>query len=135
MRSRELATSLDVPVAPGTHVASADDVQMFAEAKGFPVVIKALDGGGGRGIRLVHTADETEDSFRRCMGESTSRLVFVEKAFVGPGWRHVEVQIVGDGTGAVTHLWERECSVQRRWVLSTDYMLYGNSCTQVPEDR
>lgn len=114
MRSRELATSLGVPVAPGAHVASADDVQTFAKGNGFPVVVKALDGGGGRGIRLVNTTDEIENAFQRCIGESASRLVFAEKAFVGPGWRHVEVQIVGDGTGAVTHLWERECSIQRR---------------------
>lgn len=135
MRSRELATSLSVPIAPGIRVSSAGGVQTFAKANGFPVVIKALDGGGGRGIRLVHAADEVEDAFRRCVGESTARLVFVEKAFVGPGWRHVEVQIVGDGTGEVTHLWERECSVQRRCVSPAGYMLYGDSCAQVPENR
>ena len=48
------------------------------------------------------------------MGESPSHQLFVEVAMIGPGWKHVEVQIVGDGTGEVTHLWERECSVQRR---------------------
>lgn len=50
----------------------------------------------------------------RCMGESPSRRLFVEKALTGAGWKHIEVQIVGDGTGEVVHLWERECSIQRR---------------------
>ncbi|KAI0371279.1 hypothetical protein BV20DRAFT_1035297 [Pilatotrama ljubarskyi] len=115
MRSRELATSQDVPVAQGARVSSARDVREFVRANGLPIVIKALDGGGGRGIRLVHTEDEIGSAFSRCVGESASRLVFAEKAFVGPGWRHVEVQIVGDGHGHVTHLWERECSIQRRF--------------------
>ncbi|KAI9069894.1 hypothetical protein FKP32DRAFT_1558834 [Trametes sanguinea] len=118
MQSRSLAINHGVPVAPGAHVSSADDVRMFVtdlSADAFPIVIKALDGGGGRGIRLVETAEEIDDAFRRCVGESASRRVFVEKAFVGTSWRHVEVQIIGDGRGSVTHLWERECSVQRRF--------------------
>ncbi|KAI0827163.1 hypothetical protein BC628DRAFT_1409940 [Trametes gibbosa] len=115
MRSRELAINHGVPVALGTHVSSAEDVYAFVQTNGLPVVIKALDGGGGRGIRLVHTEDEINNAFQRCTGESASGSVFVEKALVGPGWRHVEVQIVGDGRGSVTHLWERECSVQRRF--------------------
>ncbi|KAJ8502257.1 hypothetical protein ONZ51_g127 [Trametes cubensis] len=118
MRSRSLAASHSVPVAPGTRVSSPDDVRCFIDSLGadaFPVIIKALDGGGGRGIRLVHAHDEIEDALKRCIGESASRQVFAEKAYVGPGWRHIEVQIVGDGQGNVTHLWERECSVQRRF--------------------
>ncbi|KAI0360455.1 carboxylase:pyruvate/acetyl-coa/propionyl-CoA [Trametes cingulata] len=115
MRSRELAISQGVPVTPGARVSSPEDVRAFARTNGLPTIIKALDGGGGRGIRLVHAGDEIDSAFSRCVGESASRLVFVEKAFVGPGWRHVEVQIVGDGSGDVTHLWERECSIQRRF--------------------
>ncbi|KAH9849626.1 hypothetical protein C2E23DRAFT_737078 [Lenzites betulinus] len=115
MRSRELATTHGVPVAPGRHVSSAEDVHAFVQASGLPVVIKALDGGGGRGIRLVHDVVDIEPAFQRCTGESASGAVFVEKALVGHGWRHVEVQVVGDGSGSVTHLWERECSVQRRF--------------------
>ncbi|KAH9887200.1 hypothetical protein C8Q73DRAFT_656932 [Cubamyces lactineus] len=118
MRSRSLAASHGVPVAPGAHVSSAEDVRRFTDslgADGFPIIIKALDGGGGRGIRLIYAHDEVEDAFRRCIGESASRRVFVEKAYIGPGWRHIEVQIVGDGHGNVTHLWERECSIQRRF--------------------
>ncbi|CDO75441.1 hypothetical protein BN946_scf184693.g10 [Trametes cinnabarina] len=118
MQSRALAVHNGVPVAPGAHVSSAEDVHKFVEGLGsapFPIIIKALDGGGGRGIRLVYAEDHIDHAFRRCVGESASRRVFAEKAFVGPGWRHVEVQIVGDGLGNVSHLWERECSVQRRF--------------------
>lgn len=50
------------------------------------------------------------------MGESPSGQVFAEKALTGPGWKHIEIQVIGDGTGAVDHLWERDCSIQRRWV-------------------
>ncbi|OSD08771.1 hypothetical protein PYCCODRAFT_1356851 [Trametes coccinea BRFM310] len=118
MQSRSLAIANGVPVAPGAHVSSADEVRKFVanlDTDAFPIVIKALDGGGGRGIRLVETAEEIDSAFRRCLGESASHRVFVEKAFVGSGWRHVEVQIIGDGRGNITHLWERECSVQRRF--------------------
>ncbi|KAG6831665.1 hypothetical protein H0H87_004451 [Tephrocybe sp. NHM501043] len=113
--SRELATSVAVKVAPGRRVSSVDDVHAFARVYGLPLMIKALDGGGGRGIRIVQKSDDIEEAFNRCLGESPSRQIFVEQALTGPSWKHVEVQIVGDGTGAVTHLWERECSVQRRF--------------------
>ncbi|KAG6901430.1 hypothetical protein C0995_012105 [Termitomyces sp. Mi166 len=113
--SRALATSLAVKVAAGGSVSSTEDVRAFARTKGFPVMIKALDGGGGRGIRLVNSSDEIGEAFQRCLGESPSRRVFVEQALAGRFWKHVEVQIIGDGSGAVTHLWERECSVQRRF--------------------
>jgi len=116
MLSRELAISLNIPVAAGQRVSSADSVHSFANQPGvsYPVMIKALDGGGGRGIRVVAAEDGVEEAFKRCLGESPSRQVFVEKALTGEGWKHVEVQVIGDGTGAVNHLWERECSVQRR---------------------
>lgn len=77
-------------------------------------MIKAVDGGGGRGIRLVRSLDDLDDSFNRACGESPSGQVFVEKAAVD-GFRHVEVQILGDKYGRVGHLWERECSIQRRF--------------------
>ncbi|KAI0747016.1 hypothetical protein C8Q80DRAFT_1105542 [Daedaleopsis nitida] len=118
MRSRELASSLGVPVAPGIRVASTSDVRQFVASRGtkaLPIVLKALDGGGGRGIRLVNSEEEIEDAYKRCLGESPSKQIFAEKALVGAGWKHIEVQIVGDGRGGVTHLWERECSVQRRF--------------------
>ncbi|EAU82890.2 carboxylase:pyruvate/acetyl-CoA/propionyl-CoA [Coprinopsis cinerea okayama7 len=115
MLSRELSTSLGVQIAPGTHVKSAADVLGFGKEIGYPVMIKALDGGGGRGIRVVNSETEVEEAFKRCLGESPSKQVFAEKALTGPGWKHIEVQIIGDGTGSVNHLWERECSVQRRF--------------------
>ncbi|KAF5350973.1 hypothetical protein D9756_008255 [Leucocoprinus leucothites] len=120
--SRDLAASLGVQVAPGIRVKSSDDVRSFASRSEvhYPVMIKALDGGGGRGIRFVNEASGVEEAFksqffdRRCMGESPSGQVFAEKALTGPGWKHIEIQVIGDGTGAANHFWERECSVQRR---------------------
>ncbi|KAJ3513150.1 hypothetical protein NLJ89_g3111 [Agrocybe chaxingu] len=117
MLSRDFAMSLNINIAPGTRVSSASDVRSFAKAAGvgYPVMIKALDGGGGRGIRVVESEEGVEEAFKRCLGESPSKQVFAEKAFTGPGWKHIEVQVIGDGTGAVNHFWERECSVQRRF--------------------
>lgn len=115
MLSRELASSLSVAISPGRRVASSEDILHFAANVPYPLMIKALDGGGGRGIRIVSTAEEVDEAFKRCLGESPSRQVFVEKALTGPGWKHIEVQVIGDGTGAVNHFWERECSVQRRF--------------------
>ena len=77
-------------------------------------MVKAVDGGGGRGIRLIRSEDQLASLVRRAVEESPSKQVFAEKAAVD-GFRHVEIQIIGDGTGNVTHLWERECSLQRRY--------------------
>ncbi|KAG7097730.1 hypothetical protein E1B28_005050 [Marasmius oreades] len=114
MLSRELAESLNILVAPGKRVDSPETVVELARYVGFPVMIKALDGGGGRGIRICEKESEVADAFKRCLGESPSRQLFAEKALKGPGWKHVEIQVVGDGQD-VAHLWERECSVQRRF--------------------
>lgn len=77
-------------------------------------MLKAVDGGGGRGIRLVRRLEEVEEAVKRATAESPSKSVFVEKGAV-EGFRHVEVQILGDGMGGVRSLWERECSTQRRY--------------------
>jgi len=77
-------------------------------------MVKAVDGGGGRGIRLIRSQDQLASLVKRAVEESPSKQVFAEKAAVD-GFRHTEVQIIGDGTGNVTHLWERECSIQRRY--------------------
>jgi pyruvate carboxylase len=77
-------------------------------------MVKAVDGGGGRGIRLIRNENQLASLVKRAVEESPSKQVFAEKAAVD-GFRHVEVQIIGDGTGRVTHLWERECSIQRRY--------------------
>ena len=81
---------------------------------GYPVVIKAVDGGGGRGIRIVRGEGELTALTKRALQESSSGKAFIEKAAI-EGYRHVEVQITGDGRGNVRHLWERECSIQRRF--------------------
>jgi carbamoylphosphate synthase large subunit len=77
-------------------------------------MVKAVDGGGGRGIRLIRNEEQLASSVKRALEESPSKQLFAEKAAVD-GFRHVEVQIIGDGSGNVTHLWERECSIQRRY--------------------
>jgi pyruvate carboxylase len=114
--ARALAVSNGVPVLPasGSATSNLEDARDFASTAGFPVMIKAVDGGGGRGIRFVRSNTELADSFNRACGESPSGQVFIEKAAVD-GYRHVEVQIFGDRNGRIAHLWERECSIQRRF--------------------
>ncbi|OJD19850.1 hypothetical protein AJ78_00210 [Emergomyces pasteurianus Ep9510] len=116
LQAKELAEACGVPIlkAMRTPTSDIDLIGRFAAEVGYPVMVKAVDGGGGRGIRLVRGQDELQSCVDRAMGESPSGKVFVEKAAVG-GFHHVEVQVVGDGTGEVRHLWERDCSVQRRF--------------------
>lgn len=116
LAARQLAEESGVPVLPALKVATGqvEDVRSFAETVGLPVMVKAVDGGGGRGIRLAREMGELEGLVRRAVEESPQKLVFAEKAAVDR-WRHVEVQVVGDGEGNVRHLWERECSLQRRY--------------------
>ncbi|KAB2352674.1 carboxyl transferase domain-containing protein [Actinomadura rudentiformis] len=114
--SREVAAELGVPVTPGTSgPTSLADAQAFAAAHG-PVMLKAIAGGGGRGMRVVESAAELPEAYERCRSEAFAAFgkgdLYVER--YAPHARHIEVQIVGDGSGAVTHLWERDCSVQRR---------------------
>jgi pyruvate carboxylase len=114
--ARALARRCRVPVLPALEepARGVEDVRRFAGEVGYPVMIKAVDGGGGRGIRLVEGAGQLDAAFRRAVEESPARRVFVERAAV-KGFKHVEVQVVGDGSGRVVHLFERECSMQRRW--------------------
>lgn len=116
LQAKLLAQRCQVPVleAMNQPTANVDEARAFAHRVGFPVMIKAVDGGGGRGIRLVHEDSELDSSVQRAIGESPSRSVFVEKAAVD-GFHHVEIQVIGDGMGQVRHLWERDCSVQRRF--------------------
>lgn len=113
--ARNVAKANHVPVLPALAEAIADFEKAlpFVESTGFPLMIKAVDGGGGRGIRLIHGLEDLKQGFARACGESPSGRVFLEKAAVD-GYRHVEVQILGDQYGEVRHLWERECSIQRR---------------------
>lgn len=116
LSARKLAEECGAPVLPALTepVGKLETLSAFAKDVGFPIMIKAVDGGGGRGIRLVRRKDDLESSFRRAVNESPSSKVFAEKAAVN-GFRHVEVQIIGDGKGNIHHLWERECSIQRRF--------------------
>lgn len=101
LAARLLAEECDVPVLPALTAPTerVDDVRRFAEQVGLPIMVKAVDGGGGRGIRLVKEMGELEGLVKRAVEESASRRVFAERAVVG-GWRHVEVQVLGDGGGA-----------------------------------
>ena len=116
-RARAMADSLDIPIVSGSKIlATLDEVRASADRIGYPVMLKAASGGGGRGLRVVENEREMAESFSRCQSEAQSAFgdgsVFVEKLIVRP--RHVEVQILGDCRGNVVHLYERDCSVQIR---------------------
>ncbi|CAO3600494.1 unnamed protein product [Absidia cylindrospora] len=113
--ARQVAQAAGVPVIPGTErsITQSSDVFAFGEKHGYPLMLKARDGGGGRGIRMVEHPDQVDDALKRCINESPSKQVFIEKAIVGA--KHIEVQIIGDGYGNVIHLFERDCSIQRRY--------------------
>ncbi|EDO9050200.1 ATP-grasp domain-containing protein, partial [Campylobacter coli] len=93
-----------------------DEIKVFAEKIGYPVILKASGGGGGRGIRVVHKEEELENAFDSCKREALTYFnndeVFMEKYVVNP--RHIEFQILGDNYGNIIHLCERDCSIQRR---------------------
>jgi pyruvate carboxylase subunit A len=107
-----------VPVTPGTEGNVADIAEALREAEriGYPVMLKATSGGGGRGIRRCNSCEELEQAFPRVISEATkafgSAEVFLEKCIVNP--KHIEAQILGDSFGSVVHLFERDCSIQRR---------------------
>ena len=118
-RARNLAVELDVPVLLGSAgaVTLAEAHAFFAElGENESMVIKAIAGGGGRGMRVVGAADEIEEGYARCQSEAAAAFgdgaLLVER--LSPRARHIEVQIIGDGQGEVAHLGERECSLQRR---------------------
>lgn len=116
LQARQLAQGCSVPVLPAftTPTGNVEEVKKFAQQNGFPIMVKAVDGGGGRGIRLIRGPEDLQSLVTRAIEESPSKQVFAEKAAVD-GFRHVEIQIIGDGKGNVMHLWERECSIQRRY--------------------
>jgi pyruvate carboxylase len=116
--SKRLAVKADVPTVPGTEdaVANLADVRVAAKDVGYPIIIKASFGGGGRGMRVVQNADELAGKLEEAQREAGAAFgradVFVER-YVRRA-KHIEVQVLGDKHGALVHLWERDCSVQRR---------------------
>jgi acetyl-CoA carboxylase, biotin carboxylase subunit len=115
--ARRLAQGADVPVVPGSEEsASADDAVETAGGIGYPVMVKAAAGGGGMGIRVAADEEELRKAVQVAKREAESAFgdgtLYLEKLLVGP--RHVEVQVMGDHDGNVIHLYERECSMQRR---------------------
>jgi len=118
VKAREQAIAAKIPVIPGTDgpVSSVEEVFEFGESHGYPLMIKAALGGGGRGMRLVHSKDELLSSYERAKSEAKAAFgsdeVYVEKAIIKP--KHIEVQILGDTSGNIVHLYERDCSIQRR---------------------
>jgi acetyl-CoA carboxylase biotin carboxylase subunit len=116
--ARRAAVEAGLPVVPGSLEPLADlaHVRREAERLGFPVMLKAAAGGGGKGLRIVAAPSEVEAALARARSEAQSAFgddrVYVEKAFIRP--RHVEIQVLADHHGNAVHLFERECSIQRR---------------------
>ncbi|MPZ62518.1 MAG: ATP-grasp domain-containing protein [Propionibacteriales bacterium] len=120
--AKEIMNRTGVPVLPGAVVDSEDDVDADVLAQssagiGYPVLVKAAYGGGGRGMRIVHNQAELTDAVIGARREASAAFgngtVFLERYLPSP--RHIEVQILGDTAGSVAHLFERECSIQRRY--------------------
>lgn len=115
--ARKTMVEHNVPVTPGTGIVkTVQDVRKFAQEAGYPIIIKATAGGGGKGMRIVRKDEELESMMSMCQQEAQNGFgnpdVYVEKYLENP--RHIEVQILGDSFGNVVHLGERDCSIQRR---------------------
>jgi len=123
--ARKIAMAAGVPTVPGTPeaVRTLDAARGFAEQAGYPVMIKASAGGGGRGMRVVRSAAELPELLDRARSEALKAFgddaVFLEKLVTRP--KHIEVQILGDNHGNLVHLYERDCSVQRRHQKVVEY--------------
>ena len=118
INARDQALRASLPVIPGSDgpVQSLAEVIAFTEKHGFPIIIKAVLGGGGRGMRIVRSTDAIEDAYQRAKSEAKSSFgndeIYVERLLENP--KHIEVQVLGDNYGNLVHLYERDCSVQRR---------------------
>lgn len=116
--ARTLALDNNVPVVPGTPgpIDTTEEAKAFVEKYGYPVIIKAAFGGGGRGMRVVREGDNIDDAFNRARSEALTAFgngtCFIERFLDRP--KHIEVQLLADNYGNVIHLFERDCSVQRR---------------------
>ena len=118
LAAKALMKSADVPTVPGSDgpVETLEEAKAVINKIGLPVIIKASAGGGGKGMRVVRKNDELESAFRACRSEGTNYFgdgtVYIERFVTDP--KHIEIQVFGDTHGNVIHLYERECSVQRR---------------------
>ena len=118
VKAREQAIAADIPVIPGSDgpVSSVEEVATFGNSHGYPIMVKASLGGGGRGMRIIESEEEVAQAFERAKSEAKSAFgsdeMYVEKYIDKP--KHIEVQILGDAHGNIVHLYERDCSIQRR---------------------
>ena len=118
VKSKIVANEVGAPTIPGiTETIPSEEVALrFAEECGYPVMLKAAAGGGGRGMRIVRSKEEMPDQFRSAKSEAKKAFgiddIFIEKYLERP--KHIEVQVLGDSYGNVVHLYERDCSIQRR---------------------
>ncbi len=118
LAAKDAAKKFNIPMVPGSDGAITDvaEAKKLAQKIGFPILIKASAGGGGKGMRVVNALEELEEQMQRAQSEAISAFgdgsVFIEKYVASP--KHIEVQILGDNYGNIVYLFERECSVQRR---------------------
>lgn len=118
LAAKNAVAGYDIPMVPGVNhaVTEVEEAKSIAQQIGYPVLIKASAGGGGKGMRVVEHADELDSQMQRAMSEAQSAFgdpsVFVEKYIGSP--RHIEIQVLGDQHGNILYLFERECSIQRR---------------------
>ncbi|MEH7238436.1 pyruvate carboxylase [Bacillus sp. JJ1562] len=118
VKARHQAVKAEIPVIPGSDgpLKSLEEAVRFGEENGYPVIIKASLGGGGRGMRIVRNKAGIKESYERAKSEAKAAFgsdeVYIEKLIENP--KHIEVQIIGDSRGNIVHLYERDCSVQRR---------------------
>lgn len=123
--SKKMAIDAQVPIIPGVDYAikAIDTATKIAAEVGFPIMLKASNGGGGRGMRIVNTMEDLEKEFNEAKNESKKAFgddkIFIEKYLRAP--KHIEVQILGDNYGNVVHLYDRDCSVQRRHQKVVEY--------------
>ena len=118
LSAKAAALKYNIPMVPGTETAISDvaEAKTRASEVGFPILIKAAAGGGGKGMRIVNSADEFDEQMQLAVSEAISAFgdgaVFIERFVSSP--RHIEIQVLGDTHGNIVHLFERECSIQRR---------------------
>ena len=116
IEAKKLMASASVPILPSVEITDGVDVRAAADSIGYPVLIKAAAGGGGRGMRVVHSPEEIDASIDGAQREARNAFgddrIFLEKYLPAP--RHVEIQVLGDLHGNLVHCFERECSIQRR---------------------